>query len=131
MSTEIKAYIVIGCVFLATAGALAAFGFHGPADIITPDKRQSWGWAVDMQYYHGAGLILVAILGHLLGMSWFIRGAGLLMIGGMLIFSGLVYAETLGMPESLGEIVPTGGSMLMASWLVLAVGVIRGANNKN
>lgn len=129
MSTEIKALIAIGCVFLGTAGALAAFGFHGPADILTPEKRASWAWAVEMQYYHGAGLILLAILGHLLGMSWLLRGAALLMIGGMLIFSGLVYAETLGMPESIGEIVPTGGLMLMVSWLVLAVGVLRSGRN--
>jgi uncharacterized membrane protein YgdD (TMEM256/DUF423 family) len=36
-----------------------------------------------------------------------------------------VYAETLGMPESIGEIVPTGGSMLMLSWVSLAIGVLR------
>ncbi|MEJ2139191.1 MAG: DUF423 domain-containing protein [Gammaproteobacteria bacterium] len=125
MSTESKLFIVAGCFFLATAGALAAFGFHGPEDILTPEKRQSWSWAVDMQYYHGGGLVLVAILMQQCGSSWFIRGAGILMVAGILIFSGLVYAETLGMPESIGEIVPTGGSMLMLSWVLLAIGVLR------
>lgn len=125
MSGESKLFVVIGCIFLATAGALAAFGFHGPADIMTPGKQQSWAWAVEMQYYHGAGLLLVGILADRLGFNWFIRGAGLLMIAGILIFSGLVYAETLGMPESIGEIVPTGGTMLMGSWLLLAIGVLR------
>ncbi len=124
MSAESKFFIVVGCFFLATAGALAAFGFHGPADILTPEKRESWAWAVDMQYYHGGGLVLVGILMQQCGVSWFTRGAGLLMIAGILIFSGLVYAETLGMPESIGEIVPTGGSMLMLSWIALAIGVL-------
>ena len=123
MSTESKLFIIVGCFFLATAGALAAFGFHGPEDILTPEKRQSWAWAVDMQYYHGGGLVLVGLLMRQCGSSWFIRGAGILMIAGILIFSGLVYAETLGMPEAIGEIVPTGGSMLMLSWVALAIGV--------
>jgi len=57
---------------------------------MTPEKRQSWAWAVEMQYYHGGGLILVALLANQLGSSWLIRGAGILMIGGIIIFSGLV-----------------------------------------
>ena len=62
MAGESKVYIGAGCFFLATGGALAAFGFHGPADIMTPETQQSWGWAVDMQFYHGLGLVLVGIL---------------------------------------------------------------------
>ena len=78
-----------------------------------------------MQYYHGGGLILVGILTHLLGSSWFIRGAGALMIAGIIVFSLIVYAETLGwVSEAVGEIVPMGGSMLMLSWVSLAIGVL-------
>jgi uncharacterized membrane protein YgdD (TMEM256/DUF423 family) len=124
MSADSKIFISIGCLFLATAGALAAFGFHGPAEILTPENRASWAWAVEMQFYHGGGLLLVGILADRLGKSWFIRGAGVLMIAGILIFSGLIYAQILGMPEALGQIVPTGGSMMMLSWVLLAIGVI-------
>jgi uncharacterized membrane protein YgdD (TMEM256/DUF423 family) len=124
MSADSKLFISIGCLFLATAGALAAFGFHGPAEILTPEKRASWAWAVEMQFYHGGGLLLVGILADRLGKSRFIRGAGVLMIAGILIFSGLIYAQILGMPEALGQIVPTGGSMMMLSWVLLALGVI-------
>jgi len=124
MSAESKFFICIGCLFLATAGALAAFGFHGPAEILTPEKRVSWGWAVDMQFYHGGGLLPVGILADRLGKSWFIRGAGALMIAGILVFSGLVYGQILGLPEVLGQIVPSGGSMMMLSWIALAIGVL-------
>jgi uncharacterized membrane protein YgdD (TMEM256/DUF423 family) len=125
MSAESKWFFVLGCVFLATAGALAAFGFHGPADILTPAKRASWVWAVEMQYYHSAGLLVVGLLIHLLGSSWLVRAAGVLMIAGIVVFSGLIYAGTLGAPEAFGEVVPSGGFMLMLSWLVLAAGVLR------
>lgn len=123
MSADSKFFISIGCLFLATAGALAAFGFHGPADILTPEKRASWAWAVEMQFYHGGGLLVVGLLADRLGKSWFIRGAGLLMLTGILIFSGLIYAQTFGLPKALGTIVPTGGGMLMLSWVALAIGV--------
>jgi len=126
MPADSKFFISIGCVFLATAGALAAFGFHGPADILTPEKRASWAWAVEMQFYHGGGLLAVGLLADRLGKSWLIRGAGMLMIAGILIFSGLIYAQTLGMPKALGQIVPSGGGMMMASWIVLAIGVLSG-----
>lgn len=124
MSTDSKFFITIGCMLLAAAGALAAFGFHGPADILTPEKRASWAWAVEMQFYHGGGLLLVGILADRLGKSWLIRGAGALMIAGILIFSGLIYGQTLGLPKAFGQIVPSGGSMMMLSWVVLAVGVL-------
>lgn len=125
MSSESKIFIVVGCFFLASAGALAAFGFHGPADILTPENRASWAWAVDMQYYHAAGLALTGILIRQLGPSWPLRIAGILMIAGILIFSGLIYANTLGALQALSGIVPNGGSMLMLSWISLAIGVLR------
>jgi uncharacterized membrane protein YgdD (TMEM256/DUF423 family) len=120
-----KVYIGAGCFFLATAGALSAFGFHGPAEIMTPEVQQSWGWAVSMQFYHGLGLILVGVLLNQFGPQRLIRIAGALMIIGILIFSGLVYLEKLGaISGSFTNIVPSGGAMLMASWVFLAIGVV-------
>ena len=125
MFANSKLYICVGCLFLATAGALAAFGFHGPSEIMTPAVQQSWGWAVDMQFYHGLGLVLVGVLLQQFGASLWIQLSGGLMILGTLVFSGLVYLEKLGVVSAgVAEIVPTGGSMLMISWLVLAVGVV-------
>ena len=111
MSRDSKLFITLGCVFLATAGGLAAFGFHGPADILTPEKRVSWGWAVDMQYYHGAGLVVTGILAHLLGTSGWFRAAAALMCAGILVFSCLVYLNTFGVLTALSGIVPNGGSI--------------------
>ena len=57
MNSESKFYILMGCFFLATAGALAAFGFHGPAEIMTPAGRRLRGTltAVNPSYTHGFG----------------------------------------------------------------------------
>ncbi len=129
MTASNRLFIVTGCVLLTIAGMLGAYGLHGLDDSLSDTGRVSWGWAVQMQYYHSLGLILVGVLGMLLGPSWFFRAAGALMIIGVLIFSGLIYAEqTIGIPAALGKIVPTGGSAMMASWLALAIGVLRARN---
>ncbi len=127
MRTDSKIFLVLGCLFLATAGSLSAFGFHGPDEILSADDRIAWGWAVDMQYYHSLGLILVAILAHVLGQSRFIWLGGALMTGGILIFSIMIYLNALGVLESLSFIVPYGGTMFMLSWVVLAIAALRGA----
>ena len=124
MGTLARTFIVIGCLLLTAAGALSAFGFHGLPESIGPDKRESWGWAVDMQFYHALGLVLVGLLADRLGASWWLKLASLAMLGGILIFSGLIYAEVLGAPKSVGEIVPTGGTLFMLSWLLVAGAVL-------
>jgi uncharacterized membrane protein YgdD (TMEM256/DUF423 family) len=120
-----RGFIVIGCVLLSAAGALSAYGFHGLADTISAAKQESWHWAVDMQFYHSIGLILVGLLGARTAPLWLPRLAGLAMLGGIVIFSGLIYAETLGAPEAIGEIVPFGGTLFMLSWLLLAAAAWR------
>jgi len=122
-----RGYIILGALSLITAAMLSAYGFHGLADVLSAEKRESWAWAVEMQYYHSLGLILVGLLGLQLGPNWPLRVGGALMIAGVLIFSGLIYAESLGAPESLGEIVPTGGTAFMLAWAAVALGVWRAA----
>ena len=120
-----RSYVLIGCLLLTAAGALSAYGFHGLGESISAAKRTSWQWAVDMQFYHALGLVFVGLLGARIGDSWPLRLAAAAMLGGILIFSGLIYAEVLGAPESVGELVPTGGTLFMLSWLLVATAVWR------
>ena len=125
-----RMFIIVGALSLTATTILSAWGFHGLADVLTPEKRVSWQWAVQMQAYHSLGLILVAILAHQYGGPLLLKLAGGLMILGMVIFSGLIYAEALGAPESLGEIVPMGGACFMIAWAVVAVAALRGSKVK-
>ena len=122
-----RGLMIAGCLLLAAAGALSAYGFHGLADSISPAKQESWHWAVDMQFYHSLGLILTGLIGAQSGPVWLPRLAGSAMLAGILIFSGLIYAEILGAPEAWGEIVPFGGTLFMISWVLLAGAAWRAA----
>lgn len=127
MTTFDKTLAIVGCLSLTAAAMLSAYGFHGLDDVLTPEKKESWQWAVEMQFYHSLGLVALGALGAALGGSLLFRLAGALMILGMIIFSGLIYAEALGAPAAIGEIVPMGGTCFMLSWALVAAGVFRSA----
>ena len=116
-----KTFIIVGALSLTLAAILSAYGFHGLADDISPAKQLSWRWAVQMQTYHSLGLILIAILSRQWGGSMLLKGAGVLMIAGMILFSGSIYAEILGAPEALGQVAPIGGQSFMLAWVLVAL----------
>lgn len=120
-----RVFIIIGALSLTSATILSAWGVHGLAGVLTPAKQASWAWAVQMQAYHSLGLILVAILARQFGGPMLLTVGGGLMILGMIIFSGLIYAEALGAPEALGQIVPMGGMCFMVAWVVVALAALR------
>jgi uncharacterized membrane protein YgdD (TMEM256/DUF423 family) len=48
------------------------------------------------------------------------------MIAGVLLFSGALYLLALTGQRSFGAIAPIGGVALVAAWICLAVGALRG-----
>ena len=118
-----KKFIIIGCLSLTTTAVLSAYGFHGLADKLSPADQASWGWAVDMQFFHSLGLIIIALLNMKLRGSRLLNLASWLMVLGMVIFCGSIYAEKLGAPAALGEIAPYGGTSFMIAWATVALAV--------
>jgi uncharacterized membrane protein YgdD (TMEM256/DUF423 family) len=116
-----RTFIIIGALSLTAAAMLGAYGVHGLADSIPPTKQQSWGWAVEMQSYHSLGLLLIACLAKPLGQPALLSLAGWIFIAGILLFSGSIYLDVLGVSESIGQIAPTGGTSFMVGWVVVAL----------
>lgn len=125
MPIESKIFMVAGCVLLSIANMLAAFGFHVSPEVLPPEELQNWFWGVDMQYYFGGGLVLLGLIIKVLGANWPFRIGGILMILGLCIFAGLLYIQALTDFQSWTNTVPTGGQMLILSWLSVALGVLR------
>ena len=92
---------------------------------MSPATRSAFGTAVDYQFYHGLGLIAVAILMDRSPDSKLLRAAGWLLVIGVALFCGSIYATTFGAPASLGAAAPFGGTAFMAAWLVLGLGAWR------
>lgn len=123
---SIRTLIIIGALILALGVAAGAFGAHGLKRSVSPDLLEVWKTAVLYQMIHGLGLLLLAALGRSLepGLAaW----AGGLMLGGILVFSGSLYALTLSGVRALGAITPLGGVLMIGAWAVLALAAWRAA----
>ena len=110
-------WFVVGAVCGFLGVALGAFGAHGlPKD--TPPQALDW-WKPAAQYHlaHARARLLAGVAG-LHGAR--VDAAGWCFLLGIAIFSGTLYAMTLGAPRVLGAVTPIGGLLLLAGWLALA-----------
>jgi len=73
--------------------------------------------------YHGLALLLIAALWPGLRQRWARLGAWLL-LAGIVLFSGSLYALALGAPKGLGLVTPFGGLAFILGWIAFALGVI-------
>jgi uncharacterized membrane protein YgdD (TMEM256/DUF423 family) len=108
-----------GAVLGATGVALGAFGAHGLKKRVAEDMLAVWETGVRYQLVHALALLAIAAL-----VRTGLTGAGRAvpwMLAGTLIFSGTLYAITLGGPSKLGMITPVGGVLLIVGWVVLAL----------
>jgi len=119
---------------LALATACGAFGAHALKGQLPPERLQVWETAVRYHFFQSLGLIGVGLtLRALESGAAMLRAAGVLgaaaalIISGVVLFSGSLYALALGAPRALGILTPLGGLAWIAAWLLFAWGVWRAA----
>jgi len=108
----------------ALAGALAvmtgAFGAHALKAKLTPDLLAVWQTAVQYHFWHALALGLIGVLMLHRPDSRALRVAGWLMVTGLLLFSGSLYALALTGLRGFGAVTPLGGLAFIGGWLALA-----------
>ena len=124
LSPVSRVLLIIGSLSLLSATQLSAVGFHALNDVLTPAQRESWHWATELQFYHSLGLILLALLAPRLGNSRLVAFAGGSMLLGLLLFSGSIYVNLLGLAP-VGQVAPLGGGSFMLAWLLVAIAAFR------
>ena len=118
-------YIFWGALLLALGVALGAFGAHGLKGKLTPEQIAPYQTAVQYHMYHAFGLILVGLL-YRQKSSRRLKQAGLSFFLGLLLFSGSLYAITIGYFSKfdlkwLGAITPVGGVAFIVGWVLIAL----------
>jgi uncharacterized membrane protein YgdD (TMEM256/DUF423 family) len=101
-----------GLMFLDVA--LGAFGAHALKNRLTPEMLTVFETGVRYQAYHALALLLLAAL----------RGpdkAAWCFVGGIVLFSGSLYALALTGVRWLGAITPIGGVLFLVGWVLFAL----------
>jgi uncharacterized membrane protein YgdD (TMEM256/DUF423 family) len=118
--------LLLASLLLALAVALGAFGAHALKARMGPELQTVWATAVQYHAWHALGLLGIGILmtvrpalGALALPAW-------LMIAGIVLFSGSLYALVLTGAKGLGAVTPLGGAAFIAAWLTLAWAVTKG-----
>lgn len=105
------------------AVGLGAFGAHGLKARLPVETLAVWQTAVQYHAWHALGLLAVGLAGLHFDSGW-LRAAGWLMLAGIALFSGSLYALSLGAPRGLGMVTPIGGLAFILAWLAFAAAVI-------
>lgn len=112
--------LAIAGLLIAVATALGAFGTHALKPVLPPARFESFEIGVTYQFFHALGLLGIALVQRInpdsTGLRWSVR----LILFGLLLFSGSIYAMTFGAPRILGMVAPVGGILLILAWVVFA-----------
>jgi len=109
---------------MALCVLLGAFGAHALKQILSPEMLAVYTTAVEYQFYHSLGLLLIGSIGYHVKSKW-LNWSGVLLLTGIVLFSGSLYALSITGVKALGAITPIGGLAFVAGWICLAVGVVK------
>jgi len=116
--------LCVAGLLLALATACGAFGAHALKGQLAPERLQLWETAVRYQFFQALGLLGVG-LALRSSDEGVLRASAALLIAGVLLFSGSLYALALGAPRPLGALTPVGGLAWIIGWLLFAYGAWR------
>jgi uncharacterized membrane protein YgdD (TMEM256/DUF423 family) len=124
---SVRSCLIAGSLLGGVAVAAGAFGAHGLAATLTATgQAANWQTACTYCMYHALGLVAAGLVASLrrppcrLALT-----AGWCFLLGTLIFSGCLAALALSGLKILGAIVPIGGVLLIAGWVLLAIAAAR------
>ena len=107
------------------AVALGAFGAHALKSRLSAEMLAVWHTGVEYHVYHALALLAVGLLAAQLPESALLKWSGWLMLAGIVLFCGSLYALALSGERWLGPITPVGGIAFLAAWVLFVVAVLR------
>jgi uncharacterized membrane protein YgdD (TMEM256/DUF423 family) len=116
--------LAIAGILIALATIFGAFGAHALKTQLTPDSLQVYETGVRYHFFHALGLLGIGITLRFIDVS-LIRYAAVLVVVGIALFSGSLYALTFGAPRLFGVVTPIGGLALIVGWFCFAAGAWR------
>ena len=111
---------------LALAVMLGAFGAHALKARLDAYSMSVWEKAVFYHFIHAGGLLVVPMFARINSLSESTAArVSMLLLGGIVLFSGSLYTLALTGVTTLGAVTPLGGLSFIAAWLWLAVALAK------
>lgn len=117
---DVRLYFGASSIVLFLAVSIGAFGAHGLQHLMTERGKEIFQTGSFYHFTHGLALFVVSLLvaNGTLSPSYG-RSAYFLLLAGIIIFSGSLYALALTQRTWLGAITPVGGMLFLLAWLLL------------
>jgi uncharacterized membrane protein YgdD (TMEM256/DUF423 family) len=104
--------------------AIGAFGAHALHDaLVKAGRLDTFETAVRYQFFHVLALLAVGVLWAARPELRSLGTTGWLWLGGIVVFSGSLYALCFTGITKLGAVAPIGGLLLLGGWLSLVLAV--------
>jgi uncharacterized membrane protein YgdD (TMEM256/DUF423 family) len=109
---------------MALGVVLGAVGTHAMRARLSPDDLGIFETAVRYHIYNALGLLIIGAVA-LSATPPLLRWSAGLIVVGIVLFSGSLYAASLGAPRFIHVLPPFGGMALIAGWILFAVAIWR------
>jgi uncharacterized membrane protein YgdD (TMEM256/DUF423 family) len=119
--------MALGALIIALATIAGAVASHALTTSLDSSSLHSFETAVRFQFFHGLGLMALALYRERRPRSRLLAAAAAGLVLGILLFCGGVYTSSLGGPAWIAALAPAGGIALILSWLAVAIDAMLGA----
>jgi uncharacterized membrane protein YgdD (TMEM256/DUF423 family) len=125
MAAGARLFLALGGATALLAVALGAFGAHALKGRVTPEMLAVWHTGIEYHVFHALGLLAVGLVAAQLPDSAALKWSGWLMLAGIVLFSGSLYALALSGERWLGAVTPVGGVAFLAAWALFIAAAVR------
>jgi len=133
-----QTFLVLGAIFGFIGVTLGAFGSHALRSKLTSERVATFETGVRYQMWHALALFVVVIVEAWTpsgespsftlvgdrGGAPFLFAAGWLFAGGIVLFSGSLYALAVTHNRAWGAVTPFGGTCLLLGWAMLLFAIL-------
>ncbi|HET9440475.1 MAG TPA: DUF423 domain-containing protein [Longimicrobiales bacterium] len=119
-----RVFFALGAILGALGVAAGAFGTHSLSGRLAADRLELFELATRYQLTHALALLAVGYAVYRWPSNLAVA-SGWLMVAGVLVFCGTIYALAFGAPRILGAVTPIGGLSLIIGWVLLAAAALR------
>src|SRR4051812_20922164 len=124
MNALARNILVTGGLLMALGIVAGAMGTHALRARLSPDDLGIFEPAVRYHLYNALGLLIIGAVA-LSASPPLLRWSSWLIVAGIVLFSGALYAAALGAPRFIHVLPPFGGLALIAGWILFAVAIWR------